>query len=105
MRKHTPGPLKTETRTDGDVEITDSGGAVLATVYGDDNDPQCWPVTANSLLFATAPNLLAACKTALSYLEEIGSSVGPGESTERVRLACTRLRLQAVITKAEGCER
>lgn len=56
--KHTPGPLHTWRRKDGDVEVADAENCVLATYHGDDSDPTCWPVTANATLGAAAPELL-----------------------------------------------
>lgn len=83
MREHTPGPWQPSLRRDGNVEILDADGdGVMAIVYGDDNDPLCWPVSANAKLMAAAPALadeLATLATAASEmrcrcsLEEISS--------------------------------
>lgn len=59
--EYTPGPWAVGMRSGGNKEITaNDDGAPLATVYGDDSDEQCWPVTANARLIAAAPDLLAA---------------------------------------------
>ena len=64
--KFTPGPFHAQKRKDGNVEICDENGAVLATVYGNDDDDQCWPVTANANLFVASPDLFAACEAAIN---------------------------------------
>lgn len=67
--KHTPRPLYVSPMPGGNIEIVDNNGAVLATVYGDDDDPQCWPVTANATLFAAAPELLVLLTEAVERYE------------------------------------
>lgn len=88
--QHTQGPLRTEQRKDGDVEVVDAGGCVLATYYGDDNDPQCWPVTANARVGAAAPELLAACELALEQMTALAPTLS------------TASYLRAAIAKARG---
>jgi hypothetical protein len=70
MSAHTPGPWHMELRQDGDVEIV--GGAddsPLATFYGDDDDPLCWPVTANARLAVAAPELAESLRQTLAVAE------------------------------------
>ena len=69
MSTHTPGPWKVETRTrSGEfvrtTHITGPDGAHLANV-GPCN------IEANARLIASAPDLLAALKRALSLVEEL----------------------------------
>lgn len=66
MRQPTPGPFVVAKKPNGDCEITDEDGGLVADVYGDDEDSQCWPVTANARRFAASPALYAALKKALN---------------------------------------
>lgn len=89
--KHTPGPLCALPRADGNYEITNADGDVLATVYGQDGDPECWPVRANAEMFAAAPDLLAALKC----IAEFGEAEGSPFALSVAKTA------QAAISKAE----
>lgn len=95
MAEHTPGPWATSNRPDGDVEITDKDGSVLASAYGDNCDPKCWPVAANAAVIAAAPELLAACKAALTGSRR-RNRWGAGLAAD------TEIKLRTAIAEAEG---
>lgn len=96
MSKHTPGPLLFAERLDGDYEVTDAGGAVMATVYGDVNDPQCWPVADNARLFAASPDLLDLVRD----YEVMMDGIARGLSPKLVALADLKIRTRAALLKA-----
>jgi hypothetical protein len=96
---HTPVPFGIEKRKDGNIEIVAGGdGAVLATVYGDDGEPLCWPVLANAEFIVRACNahdeLLAACESAV---EAFGSPDDCGSCGQ-----CSMCLCRAAIKKAKG---
>lgn len=66
--KHTPGPWFVEKTQDGyRVEIVAGDDrSVMAEVFGDDNDSNCWPMSVNARLISAAPDLLEACRAALT---------------------------------------
>lgn len=61
----------------------------LAEAYGDDSDPDCWPVSANAALIAAAPDLLAALRTALGSVDGSGT-VGHKAAAEVIRAAIAK---------------
>jgi hypothetical protein len=69
-RDATPGPWLAAKCADGNYEITTPDGDVMATVYGDDDDPECWPASSNAQRLAAAPDLLALVKFAVAELED-----------------------------------
>lgn len=94
MNKHTPPPLHLEPRKDGDIEICEADGNILATAYGDDSDPLCWPVSANAALFSAAPELLSELRDFHDHAIDLGYHDCDGISG-----GCSVL---AAIAKAEG---
>lgn len=91
-RKHTTGPFLTSQKANGNIEITDDNGGVLAEVFGDDKDPHCWPVTANARLFAAAPSLLNALKRVRNIYDKDEDCIRPGDLDD----------VRAAIAWAEG---
>jgi hypothetical protein len=92
MSGHTPGPWKTDTDDFHDRCIYDADGNWLANATSDDESPEAIARSeANTLLLASAPELLDALKA-------IMEAHGPGT------LASEGLYNQAVaaINKAEG---
>lgn len=73
MKQHTPGPWKIQPWPTGRVEIVSgTDDAPMAEVWGDDSDPNCWPITANAKLMAAAPDLLEALD-GLNFYGETGN--------------------------------
>jgi hypothetical protein len=64
-----------------------------------DYDPEKSEAHDNARLIAAAPDLLDACKTALSAIED---TLSDGSSTERGELGKIHTRLRDVISKATG---
>ena len=72
--KHTPWPWRADLGLeclDGDLSkrviyIQDSSGGIVASVHGHTSERV---TQKNALLLATAPDLLAACKVALTWYE------------------------------------
>lgn len=88
MTTHTPGPW----RPSNDARRVYSGHAFhIADTFGPDQ-------TANARLIAAAPDMLAACKDMLTYIEDYAQSA---ESDDPVHELLPRYR--AAIAKAEGC--
>ena len=95
MSAHTPGPWKVlaDTRT-GAVDVW-SGARFVCTVGvpGASGDESIEP---DAALIAAAPDLLAACKAALSLVESL-----PYDPTDRQTLRIND-QIEAAIAKAEG---
>ena len=70
MEGHTSVPLHVESIGDR-REIAVEDGSVLAECFGDDSDPQCWPITANAHLLAAAPRLLEERRVLLKALKSL----------------------------------
>ena len=103
MGKHTKAPWlieKTELPNDTRFSLTTEDGSVLAEFFGDDNDSNCWPVTANIQLASAAPDLLAACKSALLPLKAAWQAQTDGADLwpvfEEMRIAIARAEGKAV---------
>lgn len=95
MSAHTPGPWKVlaDTRT-GAVDVW-YGARFVCTVGvpGASGDESIEP---DAALIAAAPDLLAACKAALSLVESL-----PYDPTDRQTLRIND-QIEAAIAKAEG---
>ena len=96
--KHTPGPWSSGESRDGRIRIWPEGSAyVLAEC-----PPRCEMVEqggltedrANAALMAAAPDLLAACKSAMRAMND---NLQPGPMDDDAKAA-----LYAAIAKAEG---
>jgi hypothetical protein len=90
MAEHTPPPWHCQKRDDGDVEILDENDAVLATVYGDDNDPQCWPVTENAEVIASAPRLKQLIESLTVQVERLQKEVKILERQSQIKTAMVK---------------
>jgi hypothetical protein len=97
MSGHTPKPWGINVRQDGDIEITaGEDDSVLAVVFGDDNEPECWPVSANARLIVAAPEM-----------EEILTELIKGGRYDRGRIACYDYcvdRALGILAKINGGE-
>ena len=82
---HTPGPWKFE-----DEYVRDASGDIIADPYTMPTADSGDAMEANAILIAAAPDLLAACKSLISTLEECG--------VECLGMGLTR----AAIAKATG---
>lgn len=88
MKSHTPGPWR--------LDITEVYGHVMYTVMKDDNIliaamTDCPNVESNGRLMVAAPDLVAACHSALKLLRGSGFT----ENTKAI------IELKAAIAKAE----
>ena len=90
--KHTPGPWQTEKKADGNVEILDEDGFVLAEFFGEDGDPDCWPVTANATLAKASPDMLEALEGLEPYFDHIPGGIGAEIDAAREAIAKARGR-------------
>jgi hypothetical protein len=70
LQAHTPGPWEYE---DGDVEVTDESGAIVAEAPPHSTGAEWAP---RARLIAAAPDLLAALRVALEVLERTGFADG-----------------------------
>lgn len=94
---HTPGPWIAERNHDGDWVISQPGndGQVVCCLRGCDG-PE-WE--ANARLIAAAPDLLAACNSALAGFAGVEAGMGaPGMLADCASVT----QLKAAIAKAEG---
>jgi hypothetical protein len=89
---HTKGPWETYSVRTGSVWVRAVSGEHV-TSLDSDNDAE---IEANAALIAAAPDLLAACRTALRELQRFEDQ--PGNNTETLGTAA----LRAAIAKAEG---
>lgn len=109
MSKRTPKPWK----YDGDnaVVAPAANNAIIAWLPGGvaydsrgQNRPVYIDVEANAHLIAAAPDLLAACKLALEWLDDVcDPSLEPFGNCTEEGLAAYR-QIEAAIAKAEGTD-
>lgn len=94
---HTPGPWRTTTAYD-DPAVIDYDGRIIAMAVMDEDDPQeLETIVANARLLAAAPELLAACREAVSAITYLLSN-----DDDDPNYADTLNTLAAAISKAEG---
>lgn len=99
MSKHTAGPIIVERQCSRDGIVTQalktpSGSTLGYTAFGNVGEPECH---ANAHLWASAPELLAACKALLS------AEFGPDYMTHPQTQGDTMWgRARAAIANAEG---
>jgi hypothetical protein len=105
--KHTPGPwiVGDQRRRDpGCILIHTSSGESIASAWNlmrpDGSGPDT-PMEANARLIAAAPDLLAACKSAMELLDGLGGADVLGDFFA-ARADDESAKLMAAIAKAEG---
>lgn len=94
MAEYTRGPWRLSP-TDDTVVIADDGSEI-ATIDGDYNQPETWPIMeANARLIAAAPEIADALADMLNLRDEIIFGMVDGNEIERVvaaRMALSKAR-------------